>query len=131
MLWITFVGLREILATTLAAQIAVLPLLLWESGMLSLVAVPANMLVLPLVPLAMALSAIAAVVAWVVPSLGTLAGVPAYLCLWWIIHIAKEAAGLPLSHIIILPFSFAFVLASYAALLAIGVWLHQHPPATI
>jgi len=47
------------LATTLAAQIAVLPLLLYDTGNLSLVSIPANLLVMPMVPLAMGFSFLA------------------------------------------------------------------------
>ncbi|MDP2651745.1 MAG: ComEC/Rec2 family competence protein, partial [bacterium] len=53
---------RNAVATTLAAQISVLPLLLYNIGLLSLVALPANLLVNPFVPLAMAWAAIAGVI---------------------------------------------------------------------
>ncbi len=48
-------GLRENLATTLAAIIATEPLLLWQFGRLSLIAPLANILVLPFIPVAMGL----------------------------------------------------------------------------
>jgi competence protein ComEC len=131
MLWISSVSIRELLATTLAAQVAVLPLLLWQSGNLSLVAVPANMLILPVVPAAMGLSAIAAGIAWAVPFLGPLAGLPAYACLWWIIEIARVAAKLPLAQIILPPFSFSLVLVSYALLTCAVVWCVKHPPQAL
>jgi competence protein ComEC len=53
MKWVRNGFLREILATTIAAQVAVLPILLYQTGNLSLVALPANALVLPFVPLTM------------------------------------------------------------------------------
>ncbi|MDQ5958102.1 MAG: hypothetical protein QG665_450 [Patescibacteria group bacterium] len=46
-------GLRAIVATTIAAQIAVLPWLLYKIGEISIVALPANILVVPVVPLVM------------------------------------------------------------------------------
>jgi len=46
-------GLREALTATLATQIVVLPLLLYQTGTISVVAVLANLLVLPVVPFAM------------------------------------------------------------------------------
>jgi len=44
---------QEILAATLATQITVLPLLLFQTGALSLISPVANLLILPLVPMAM------------------------------------------------------------------------------
>ncbi len=111
--------LREVVATTLAAQLFVLPLLLYQTGNLSLVAVPANILVLPVVPLAMALSALAGLVSFVVPFLGIYAGLPAYGVLFYIIEVAKLAAQLPFAHVIIPAFP-AFLLLPLYALVA---WL--------
>lgn len=46
-------GLREIISATIGAQIAVTPLLLHTTGIFSIVSLPANILVLPVVPLLM------------------------------------------------------------------------------
>ncbi len=46
-------GLRETLGTTLGAQTAVTPILLYQSGMTNLLTLPANLLVLPTMPLFM------------------------------------------------------------------------------
>ena len=46
-------GLREIISATIGAQIAVTPLLLHTTGVFSIVSLPANILVLPAVPLLM------------------------------------------------------------------------------
>lgn len=48
-------GLRETTTTTLSAQLAVLPWILYKMGNLSLIALPVNLLVLGLVPLTMLL----------------------------------------------------------------------------
>ena len=48
-------SLREMVATTLGATISVLPLILYTTGVLSLVSLPANILILPLIPLTMLL----------------------------------------------------------------------------
>lgn len=48
-------GLRAIVASTLSAQVAVLPWLLFQIGEFSLVALPANLLVVPLIPAVMLL----------------------------------------------------------------------------
>lgn len=55
------VFLREILATTVAAQLAVAPFLLYKTGELSLISPVANAIVLPFIPLTMFLSFLAGV----------------------------------------------------------------------
>ncbi|MEK7080118.1 MAG: ComEC/Rec2 family competence protein, partial [Patescibacteria group bacterium] len=97
--------LREVVATTIAAQVFVLPLLLYQTGNLSLVALPANILVLPTVPLAMLLSAIAGFVALLVPVAATIVGAPAFVVLWYITSMASWPAALPLAQVIIPQFS--------------------------
>lgn len=52
--WVTHrFGLREILSGTLAAQIATFPLIIYKTGIFSVVSLPANILVLPFIPAAM------------------------------------------------------------------------------
>lgn len=112
---------KNAVATTLAAQTTVLPLLLYETGLLSFVSVPANLIVLPFVPLAMGLSAIAGFAGMafgsVAPILATLAGLPAYLSNALIIFVAETSSALPLAAISIPSFPFVFVLAAYAILI--------------
>lgn len=88
-------GLREIMATTLATQITVLPLLVLSIGAVSLVFLPTNILVLPVVPLAMFLSFIAATLLLVLPATFVFIAFPAYLALAYIIAIPEFFGGLP------------------------------------
>jgi len=113
--------LRELLASTLAAQVAVLPLLLYQTGLFSLVSLPANVLVLPFVPLAMALSAGAGLAGMLVPAVAPVLGIPAHLLLMLIIAIAEISAALPLSSVSVPQFPFAIVVLAYTAL-AYAVW---------
>lgn len=54
--WITpKFGLRDVMAVTFSAYIFVLPFILYKMGNLSLVALPANVLVLPFIPITMIL----------------------------------------------------------------------------
>ncbi len=87
--------LREILISTLATQLVVLPLLLYQTGMFSLISLPANMLVLPLIPLTMLFGFIAGVVSLMVPSIGFLVGLPAYALLSWVLTVARYGADIP------------------------------------
>jgi competence protein ComEC len=109
------------IATTLAAQVAVLPLLLYDTGNLSLVAIPANLLVMPIVPLAMAASAIAALAGTVLGPFAFIIGAPAYLATSYIIWIARTASSLPLAAFTIPAFSFYLVLSAYALLAYIAL----------
>lgn len=111
--------MREILASTIAAQVAVLPLLLYHTGNLSLVALPANVLVLPIVPIAMFLSFVAGVVGLLVPAVAPYAGLPAHVALSYIIEVAHLLSQLPFAQIVMPSFPFIFVLAAYALLAAI------------
>jgi competence protein ComEC len=107
---------RDLLAATLAAQSAVLPLLLYQTGLFSLVSLPANLLVLPFVPAAMALSFFGGVVGMALPALASLAGFPAYLLLTGIIEASRAAAALPLAAVTVPQFPFAIVVVAYAML---------------
>jgi competence protein ComEC len=128
MKWVRNGFLREILATTIAAQVAVLPILLYQTGNLSLVALPANALVLPFVPLTMLLSFITGVIGILVPVIGIYAGLPAFALLAYIIGVARITAGLPWAHLIIPVFPFWIVIALYVALGCLAAREIMKPP---
>jgi len=117
-------------ATTLAAQTGVLPLLLYNTGNLSLVALPANLLVILVTPLAMAFASLAgiggALFAAALPPLATALALPAKLITNYILFIATKSAALPGAALIIPAFSFWWVVATYAALIFI-----VHPALTV
>ena len=119
--WVRPEFLRMIASSTIAAQIAVLPLLLYQNGLFSLIALPANLIVLPLVPFAMLFSALALVAGLIVPPLAPIIGIPAYALLSFIISTVEFSAALPLAAFTISEFPFILVLAAYALL----AWLVQ------
>lgn len=108
--------MREIASSTIAAQIAVLPLLLYQNGLFSLVALPANLLVLPVVPLAMAFSALAGIAGFLTPAIAPVIGVPAYVLLAYITSAVEFASALPLAAVTIPAFPFWVVVLAYAGL---------------
>lgn len=124
--WMRPALLRDIAAATFAAQIAVLPILLFHTGNLSLVAFVVNLLVLPVIPLAMGAATLAAGVALVAPSaldaLVLFVGLPAQALLAYVIGVAEVAADLPLAYMIVPAFPFWVVGAAYAG---IGFWLYK------
>lgn len=108
--------LRSIAASTIAVQIFVLPALLYFTGVLSFVALPSNILTLPLVPFAMFMGFVAGVLGLIHPLFGLL---PALLCdlvLKWMIFVATTAASFPLSHIVVPSFPAWIVLLFYIPL---------------
>jgi competence protein ComEC len=114
--WITFVRngfLREIIATTIAAQLFVLPLLLYHTGNLSLFALPANVLVLPVVPFAMLFAFIAGLAGILTPLIAPALGIPAYILLAYVVAVGEWGAALPFAHVIIPAFPFAVVVLLY------------------
>jgi competence protein ComEC len=115
--WITErFGLREIVSSTLATQITVLPLLLYQSGNLSLVALPANLFALAAVPPAMGLASIAATAGLLGGPIALLAGLPAYVLLAYIIKVAEFFAALPFAALTVPAFPAWLLLLAYAAL---------------
>jgi competence protein ComEC len=114
--WIRSPFWRDLLAATLAAQIAVLPLLLYQTGLFSVVSLPANLLVLPVVPLAMAFSALAGALSMIVPAAAPLFGFPAHVLLSYVIEVARFSASLPASSFAVPQFPFIVTMLSYGAL---------------
>jgi competence protein ComEC len=114
---------KNAIATTLAAQIGVLPLLLYDTGNLSLVSIPANLLTMPIVPLAMGFSALAGFAGILfnsfAPFLGIVLAFPAYLANVYLIFIANESASLPFAAFTLPLFPFWLVLVAYATLIFI------------
>lgn len=73
--------MRQVLFETLSAWVCTVPLIVLAFGQFSNVAILANILVLPLIPLAMLLTFVAGSMTLIVPALATIAGFPAFLLL--------------------------------------------------
>ena len=122
--WFTFLPsfLREVVATSVAAQIMVLPLLVFQTGTLSLVSLPINILVLPFIPVAMAASVGAALGGMVIPTASILIGIPSYILLSGVILAAELSADLPYASISLPIFSSLFLVAGYVL---IGIYIFK------
>jgi competence protein ComEC len=100
--------LVESVAISLTAQAATLPVILLGFGRLSLVAPLANLVIVPLVPAAMAAGAIALIAGWLggagLPApLVTALGLPGWALLGLIIWLVRFMAGLPLASLTLAP----------------------------
>ncbi len=114
--WITDrFGLRDIITVTCAAYIFVFPFILYKMGNLSLVALPANVLILPFIPFTMMLGFITGFVGLILPVLSIPFGYVSYLFL----HYELFMIGF-LSH---LNFA-AFTIPNFPLVLTIGIYLY-------
>ena len=113
-LWIRpCLGLRDIVSVTCAAYIFVLPFILYKMGNLSLVALPANILILPFIPLTMIfgfLTGFAGVI-WYI--LAVPLGFISYLFLHYELAIINFFSNIPFAALSIPDFPFIFTLAIY------------------
>ncbi len=108
---------REIISQTIATQIAVSPLLVYSMGDVSLVSLPANILILLTIPWTMFLGFLAVVSAYILPtSLATLLAYPAHLLLAWILSVSQTLGNLSFASIKIPPLSFWVVFLAYLLL---------------
>ncbi len=106
-------GLREFLTATIVTQIVVMPILLYNIGQFSLVSVIVNVLVLPLVPVAMLATFLTGMLSFVSASLASIAGFFTYLVLSYILEIATFFAQVPYASFTVNSFPFWIVVAGY------------------
>ncbi|OHA79296.1 MAG: hypothetical protein A2747_02535 [Candidatus Yonathbacteria bacterium RIFCSPHIGHO2_01_FULL_44_41] len=107
--------LREIVVTTFATQIFVLPLILYHMGSVSLIGFVANIFILPVVPLAMLAVAFVAVLGWV-PLAGSVLAFSAYILLSYMIIAVEFFARVPFASLKNIPFSLLMLAILYAFL---------------
>ena len=89
-------AIGQILGETISAQVATAPIILLVFGQFSNIAVLANLLILPFIPLAMLLTFGAGLGAWIAPSFAVFVGWPAQVILdamVWVINWAAEIPG--------------------------------------
>jgi competence protein ComEC len=114
-------GLRTLVAATLSTQIAVLPLLLYQIGEMSLVSIITNVLVLPMVPVAMLFAFLLGVFGLISVVLTAPVLIVAHVSLIYIVEVASKLAELPLATMLVPAFPSVLVFLMYAFL--IYLWL--------
>lgn len=87
--------LADAVAVAAAAQVAVSPVLVLLSGRVGIVAVPANLIAAPAVPVATLAGVVTAVVALVSMPVARLLAWPAGLAVGWVTTVARTAAEVP------------------------------------
>lgn len=95
--------LRQVLGETMAAHVVTIPIVVPAFGVLSNVAIPANLLIVPLVPLAMLLTFITGITGLVAPVLAEFIGSPATWLLTYMTETATFLAGQPWAQMELVP----------------------------
>lgn len=92
-------GIREIALMTLAAQLAVLPLLVGYFKTISLFSLPANILILPFMPIVMLLGFISGVAGLILPFAGKVLGLTAWAVSEYQLSVVRLLSHLPWSSV--------------------------------
>ncbi|MDO8424215.1 MAG: ComEC/Rec2 family competence protein [bacterium] len=114
-------GFRGILSTTIATQAVVLPYLIYSMGNFSLVSLPANILILLIIPATMFLGFLAVLVAYVNIVLAVPLTYITHLLLSWILLVSHFIGNLSFASINIPPVSTWLVAAIYILMIML-VW---------
>lgn len=110
-----FIGsriLREIIVTTFATQVFVLPLILYHMGGVSLIGFIANIFILPVVPVAMLAVSLVATFAWM-PLVGGALSFAAHAVLAYVIFVVDIFARAPFASLHDISFSLSALAITY------------------
>lgn len=117
--------LTLVVLETLSAELMTLPLIMMSFGQLSLIGLVANALVVPLVPLAMLLSAVAAGAGMLIPTFSGWLAWPANLLLTYMLDVVHILSTLP-SIFLYRSISIPTMLGFYVVVLVLLLGLHKH-----
>lgn len=113
---------RQILGETISASIVTLPILIYAFGQFSNIALLTNLLILPLVPLAMLLTFVTGIGGIALPGIASIIGAPAQLLLTYMTNVVHYFAGLSWAQTTI-EIQAWMVWTAYAVIIATCVYL--------
>lgn len=114
-------GMRTVVSATLATQITVLPFLVYSMGNVSLVSLPANILILFFIPYTMLVGFIATLVAYFSSVIALPFSYTANIFLAWILCVSRYLGNLSFASVTVPPFSPLLIIIIYLAII-IFVW---------
>ncbi len=120
--WPNWLNLKDMLAMTLAAQIATLPLIVFVFGRFSFLSLPANILILPSSAFLMVYGFISALVGALVPFFNSFIGYPSYLVLSYWLLVSNQLIKLDYLNFDFKPGRIAVLIIGYALIL---FWLYN------
>lgn len=127
--YLTFVTkklqLRSIVAATLGTQLLVLPLLLYQTGMISIIGVFANLLVLPLIPATMLLGFVAGTLSFLHPWVASPFTALTHALLSYELFVAEFFSALPFSAVSIQDFPWWGMVALYVLGVGLYMWISR------
>lgn len=115
-------GIREIVASTLATQIAVLPFLSYKIGTLSVISPLANILVLPLIPLSMGVGFLSGLVELFFNIGSNPISWMSFGLLRYIVWTVEKLASISWSALSVPQFHWIIVVVLY---IVIGIWMYR------
>ncbi len=120
------VWFRQVFAVTVAAQIAVAPLIIPTFGPMPLASLPANVLAEPIAGFVMMWgSSVGLIAGFVGGWMAALLLAPVMASLWWILNVARWCAALPLPRL-----NLVSVMGLFAGGVVVALWRHRRmsPP---
>jgi len=121
-------GFREIVTATLATQLFVLPFILYSIGMFSSVALIANLLVLPLIPLIMLLGFLTGSISFVSVLLVKPLSFVTYYLLHYVLVVAHKMSTLPFATFSVPSFNASAMVLCYVLFFAYLFYLKTKTP---
>ncbi|MFA6355158.1 MAG: ComEC/Rec2 family competence protein [Candidatus Paceibacterota bacterium] len=121
-------GIREMVASTVAATISVLPILLYLTGILSLVSLPANFLILLIIPTVMLFIFITGILGFIFPILAIIFGYISYFLLLYMLSVIHFFGSLSFASISIQSFPLVLTILIYGFLL---YWIFKKKENTL
>lgn len=115
-------GIRATIASTLATQVFLLPMLVYMTGMVSIVSLVTNILVLLAVPVAMAVSFLVGMLGFVSSFFSVVVGYLAYLLLQYMLLIVEIFSALPFAYVNLPQVSVWLVFLFYFIFSVVYVW---------
>jgi competence protein ComEC len=115
-------NIRQVFIETLSAQLLTLPIIAYVFGQYSPLALVANVLILPLIPIAMALTAVAGLAGVMLPVGQRIIGFPAEVVMRYMTSVVNYLSQLPLASAEIV-FGFTVVLLSYLLIIIAMVFM--------
>ncbi len=110
--------LREIISSTIATQIIVLPFLIYTTGIVSVVSLPVNVLVLGTIPITMFFGFWTGIVGLVSFYLSIIPAIFAYVLLWYQLSVIHIGSSLPFSAVTLRSFSPIVLIIIYIIIFA-------------
>ncbi|MFA6077927.1 MAG: ComEC/Rec2 family competence protein [Candidatus Paceibacterota bacterium] len=116
---------RELLATTISAQLSVTPYLVYLVGVFSVVALPANILVLPVIPLIMIFGFISVLASFVVGVIALPLFAITHVLLSYLISVVSFFGGLSFATISLGIISGIYTLLFYVIMVIVFLFIHR------